>query len=86
MGKKTCSKCRIRKKNMCKWVNERNMHNIGQCVTNPLWGGACATCKAKNLNTLGPGVDFGITLKKFCKDCLDRTPGVKYFPRWNTFS
>jgi len=76
MGLRSCSECRIQRQKECKWVNERNMAMIGECVTNPNWGGACATCGKTTGNNPNPTLQV-------CRGCLANTRrGTHYFPAW----
>ena len=82
MGIRKCVECRIRKQDECKWVNGRNMQEIGRCVTDPNWGGACATCGKGKGN--GPGEIYAGVMNKTCKVCLDNTRiGTRYFRTWS---
>ncbi len=77
MSLRSCSECRIQRAKACRWVKERNMAMIGRCVTDPGWGGACATC-AKN-----SGVDPNPALQ-VCRGCLANTRrGTTYFLAWS---
>ena len=76
MAIRSCSECRIQRQKECKWVNERNMAKIGECVTNLNWGGACATCGKGNGDNPG-GLDV-------CRGCLVNTrKGTTYFIAWS---
>ncbi len=76
MAIRSCPECRIQREGGCKWVKERNTAMIGECVTNPNWGGACATCKATQGNDPNPTLEV-------CRGCLANTrKGTYYFLAW----
>ena len=81
MSIRKCTECRIRKQNECKWVNERKMKEIGRCVIDPKWGGACATCSKSSGTDPGKGY---ISILDVCQGCLANTrKGTHYFPAWS---